>query len=111
MTDLSGYFLTGIVSVIVGFLLRQLEPKTKVVYWSPHNFFFELKNENVVLQTNSLTIQNIGRKSAEDIEIIHKTKPDFFQLSPPQAFEEIITKNREHVIRVKTLGPKEFFTL
>jgi hypothetical protein len=83
MAEISGYIATGIISLIVGLLLRQLEPKSKIVYWSPHNFLFELQKEQVVLQTNSLTVQNIGRKPAEDIEIIHKQKPDFFQLFPP----------------------------
>ena len=111
MTVLSGYIATGIVSLVVGLLLRSLEAKAKVVYWSPHNFFFELKEENVVLQTNSLTVQNTGRKPAEGIEIIHKQKPDFFQLAPSLPYEEETTANGEHVIRIKTLGPKEFFML
>ena len=56
-------------------------------------------------------MQNLGRKTAESIEIVHKMKPDYFQLSPPILYEEEVTPNGEHVIRVDTLGPKEFFTL
>ena len=111
MAELSGYVATGIVSLAVGLLLRYLEAKARIVYWSPHNFFFELKKENVVLQTNSLTIQNIGRKPSENIEIVHKQKPDFFQLAPSVPYEEETTSNGEHVIRIKILGPKEFFML
>jgi len=111
MAELSGYIATGIVSLVVGLLLRYIEAKAKIVYWFPHNFFFELKKENVVLQTNSLTVQNTGRRPAENIEIIHKQKPDFFQLAPSIPYEEETTSNGEHVLRVKTLGPKEFFML
>jgi hypothetical protein len=96
---------------MVGWFLKYVEPKSKVVYWFPHNFFFELKKENVVLQTNSLTIQNLGRKPAETVEIVHKQRPDFFQLSPALAFTEETTTNGEHVIRVATLGRKEVFTV
>ena len=111
MEDLVKYIATGIVSLSVGLLIRYLEPKSKIVWWLPHNFFFELKKESIVLQTNSVTVQNLGRKPAESIEIVHKTKPDFFQLSPLIPYEEEVTSSGEHVIRVNTLGPKEFFTL
>lgn len=102
---------TGVVMLIVGLLLRQLEPKSKLAYWLPHNFVFNLKEENVVLRTDSLTLQNLGRKTATDVEIIHQTRPDFFQFSTAVAFEESENPNGEHVIRVKHLGPKEFFNL
>jgi len=111
MNNLTGYVATGVISFMVGTLLRHFEPKAKLLYWSPHNFLFELKREGVVLQTNSLTVQNTGRKSAEDIEIIHKEKPDFFQISPTLSHEEGTGSSGEHIIRVKSLGPKEFFML
>jgi hypothetical protein len=111
MTDITGYIATGVVSLIVGILTRYLEPKSRIVYWSPHNFLFELKDPPVLLQTNSLTIQNLGGKSAENIEIIHKVKPDFFQLSPPISFVEETNTKGEHIIRINSLGSKEFITL
>jgi hypothetical protein len=109
--NLAGYVVTGVVSLAVGFLLRRLEPKAKLVFWSPHNFLFELKKENVVLQTNSLTLQNVGRKPAEGIEVIHKARPDFFQFSPAVDYEERSSPTGEHVLAVKSLGAKEYFTL
>ncbi len=36
MDSLTGYVATGLVMLIVGLLLRELEPKVKVVWWSPH---------------------------------------------------------------------------
>jgi len=65
VSDLAGYVATGVVSLGVGLLLRYLEPEVRLVWWSPHNFVFNLKDPPVVLQTNSITIQNLGRKSAE----------------------------------------------
>lgn len=111
MTGLTGYILTGLVSLVVGVLLKYFEARARVVFWAANPVLFNLRNENVVLQTNALNVQNLGRQSAEDVEIVHKTKPDFFQFSPPLAFEEVTTANGEHVIRVKSLGPKEWFTL
>lgn len=111
MENLKGYIITGVVSFVSALLLRNLEPKSKVCYWFPHSFLFDLKNENVVLQTNSITVQNLGRKTAENIEIIHKSKPDFFQCAPSVHFEEIATNTGEHILKIETLGPKEFFTI
>ena len=72
MADLSGYVAAGIVSFVVALLFQYLEPKAKIVYWAPHIFSFELKNENVFQKINSLTVQNTGRKPSGDIDVIHK---------------------------------------
>ena len=109
MDSLGGYIATIVVSLIVGYLARFLEPKSKLLGWSPHNFFFNLQREGVVLQTNSLTVQNWGRRPAEGIEIIHKTQPDFFQIQPSIGFTEKTNPDGEHVIHVDALGPKEWF--
>jgi hypothetical protein len=108
MDTLAGYIATVVVSLLVGYLAQFLQPRSRLVWWSPHNFLFNLKSEGVVLQTNSLNIQNIGRLPAEDVEIIHKQRPDFFELFPAMQFEEGNNPNGEHVIRIKSLGPKEW---
>jgi hypothetical protein len=109
--SLGAYIATIVVSLIVGYLSRYVEPTSKLVHWSPHNFFFDIKDAKVVLQSNSLAVQNIGRRPAEDVEIIHKARPDFFQFSPPVAFEEEANPSGEHVLRIKALGPKEWVFL
>lgn len=109
MESLGGYIATIIVSLIIGYLSRFLEPKSKLLAWSPHNFLFNLQKEGVTLQTNSLTVQNWGRKPAEGIEIIHMARPDFFEIHPSIAYTESTNPNGEHIIRVETLGPKEWF--
>lgn len=111
MDPLAGYVATGVVSLAVGLALRALEPKVKIVWWSPHQFLFQLKQPQVALLTHAITIQNIGRKTAEGVEIVHKSRPDFFKLQPALDYEESTTPAGEHVVRVKSLGPKEFFTI
>lgn len=107
MDDLGKYFFTGIVSLVVGLLLQRLKPQVKLRYWMPHSFLFELREENVVLQTDSLSIQNLGREPAKDVEIIYKARPDFFKFAPPVHFEEAKTPTGEHIIKIPSLGPKE----
>lgn len=107
MEGLGGYIFTGLISLVVGLLLQRLQPQVKLRYWMPHTFFFDLQQENVVLQTDSLSVQNLGRKAATNVEIIHKTRPDFFKFAPSIHFEEAHTPDGEHVIRIPSLGPKE----
>jgi hypothetical protein len=111
MEQLAGYIATGIVSLVVGLLLQRLKARPKLLYWVPGSFLFELKDPKIVLRTDSLTIQNDGREPATSVEIVHKNKPDHFQFSTPIAFTEETTPNGEHVIKIPSLGPKEFVNI
>lgn len=108
MDSLSSYIATIVVGLLTGYLAQFLQPRSKLLYWSPHNFLFNLKNEGVALQTNALTIQNVGRLAAEDIEIIHKQRPDFFELYPSVEYQEATNPNGEHIIKIKSLGQKDW---
>ncbi len=111
MPELSHYIATLIVGVGIGLILRSLEPKVKIVWWTPHAFFFDLPERDMLLVTHTFTIQNIGRKTATGIEIIHPRKPDIFKLSPVLDYEEEDTPDQAHVVRIKSLGPKEVFSI
>ncbi|MEQ3694276.1 MAG: hypothetical protein ABNH16_09425 [Thalassolituus sp.] len=109
MEHLIGYIATGAISLVVGVLLIYLQPKSKVYYWTPHTFLFNLQKENVVLQTDSLTVQNLGRKAASNIEVIFDTKPDFYQLQPAVVHEGVVLQKQirqsleEKNLRIVTL--------
>jgi len=111
MDGLAAYIATGIVSLVVGLALRSLEKKPKVAFWQPHFALFKVPNPEITVQTDSINIQNLGGKEAEDIEIIFKEKPDHFQFTPSVQFTTEQTPNNEYIIRLKSLGPKEFITL
>lgn len=107
MESLGTYVATGVVSFAVGLALRALEPKVRLVWWSPHQFLFQLQlQQPVALLTHAITIQNLGRKEAKDVEVVHKTRPDFFKLQPALDHVETTTLAGEHIVRVRTLGPK-----
>jgi hypothetical protein len=110
MENLAGYIATGIVSLFVGLILRSLEARPKLVAWQPHYALFKITDQNSI-QTDSITVQNLGRKAAEDLEIIFRSKPDHFMLTPPLNYKEETTPNGGFLIQIGTLGPKEFFTL
>lgn len=111
MEHLAGYIATGLISLAVGVLLFRLQPKAKLLYWSPHSFRFHLTREEVVLQTDALTVQNVGRKTAENVELIMSSEPDFIQLSPAIPHSEEPTPEGYFLLRIASLGPKEFVTL
>lgn len=106
-----GAVITSVVGLIFWWVQRRLEPASKLGYWIPHSFLFNFPIPNqqqlLAVQTATLTIQNLGRKSAENIEIVHAAKPDHFQLHPKRAYEEKQTPDGAHIISVESLGPKE----
>ncbi len=111
MDPILGYVITGVVSIIVTLALRRFVDKPKLQYFLPGSFHFNLDDLKANLQTDSLTIQNSGRKSAANIEIIHKEKPDHFQFSQSISYKEDFNPNGEHIIKIDNLGPKEFVNI
>lgn len=107
MEHISGYIATGLVSLTVGLLLQRMKDRPKLLYWIPGSFLFQLTTPQIALRTDSLTIQNIGRQPATDVEIIHKARPDHFQFSTHIDFSEATTPTGEHVIKIPSLGAKE----
>lgn len=111
MEGTAGYIATGIISLMVGIFLDRLQAKPKLLYWLPGSFLFQIQQPRVAIRTDSLTVQNVGRRSATNVEIIHRAKPDHFQFSTPVDFTENVTPTGEHIIRISSLGPKEFVNL
>jgi hypothetical protein len=95
----------------VGWFLHRLKGKPSLLYWLPGSFTFKLKEPDMLVRTDALTIQNIGRQTAKDIEIIHKEKLDHFEFSTPIDFAESTSPSGEHVIKIASLGPKEHINI
>jgi hypothetical protein len=141
MDSLAGYFATLAVGAGGQYLSQFLRPKVKINYWLSHSFVYTIPNNqlnpappapalpaapapvganqevppaapaNFFLLTQSVTIQNFGRKCAEWVEIVHARRPDFFQLYPALHYTEHTAPTGEHTLRVESLAPKEFFTI
>lgn len=111
MDPLLGHVITGVFALVVGLVLQRFVAKPKLQYFLPGTFIFDLEEPELKLQTDSLTIQNSGGKSATNIEIVHKEKPDHFQFSQAIAYKEEFNPNGEHLLKIESLGPKEFLNI
>jgi len=111
MESFLGYVATGVISFMVGALLMYFRPKAKLVYWSPHSFLFNLTQQRVALQTDALTMQNLGSTAAHNVDIVLNDRPDFFQFAPAIPYQENTLDNGQFALRINELGPKEFVTL
>lgn len=138
MDSLAGYIATLCVGAAGQYLSQFLRPKVKIKYWLSHSFIYKIPNNQLnpapaapalppaagnqaappaapthfFLLTQSVTIQNFGRECADWVEIVHVQKPDYFQLQPSLNYTENTSPiTGEHVLRVESLAPKEFFTI
>ncbi|MCR8922516.1 hypothetical protein NO559_07010 [Dasania sp. GY-MA-18] len=107
MDPIIGYIATGVISLTVGLLLQFLKSKPRLKYFLPGTFLFQINEPRADIRTDSLTIENFGLKTATNIEIIHKDKPDHFQFSQAIGFSESTNPDGSHITKIPSLGPKE----
>ncbi len=116
MADTLGGIAGGAVAgFVVGYALKYVGPKSKLVMWFPHNFLFQVPGQAgqppVTILTNSVSVQNIGRKRATNVEVVHAAALDHFKLFPSRDYTEHATSAGEHIISINSLGPGEWFTI
>jgi hypothetical protein len=131
--SLAGNIGSLCVGIAVAYLSQFVLPKIKILYWLSHNFMHSvpmgqpqqgappLNQQQLALPqaepqvfkilTHSITIQNFGRQTADWVEIVHRRRPDFFQLFPSLNYTEGTTPAGEHVLRVESLASKNWFTI
>jgi len=113
-TEVDKALLSILITVASALILRTLQPKGRIRYYSPHQFTFLVPQANqnsLLVYTRSLRIENIGRDKATGIEIHHAFPPENFSVFP--SFDYTISTNPEryHILKVPSLGPKEGFWL
>jgi hypothetical protein len=112
MDDVTKIAVTSVASLAGGYALKFVQPRSKVVWWSPHAFWFNLNPQtNTGVYTHALTIQNVGRKAVSDIEIAHRSKPELFKLNPSLDFVERTTPDGQHIICIASIARKEWFSI
>ncbi|QOZ85752.1 hypothetical protein DXT74_08920 [Chromobacterium sp. Rain0013] len=107
--------ITGFISLLIWGVQRWLEPGAKLGWWIPHDFMFSIPMQQppnpLLIKTSTLTVQNLGSKTADDVQIMHETKVDHFQLHPRRDYSEAVAEDGTHTINVGSLGPKEWLQI
>lgn len=119
MEQYFGYIISGVITLIIHLALKYVNPKSRLVYWQSHYFEFHVPLPNAeppspqtgILITHALTIQNIGTKPSDNIEIVHDSEPDFYKLFPALDYVQSKTPSGEYIVRVPRLAPQEFFSI
>jgi hypothetical protein len=129
MDSLGGYIAAIVATVAGARAVQYVAPKIKIVFWTS-SFLYKIPNaqlnpgqaitpgagpppppQHFYMRSDSVSIQNLGRQQAQWVEVVHKDRPDFFQLHPPLNYTESQTQSGEHVLCVQSLAPKEWFTI
>jgi hypothetical protein len=109
------YALPVALALIIGYLSRYTEPRSRIIHWFPIWFQFQVPvpngNQTVHIWTHQLTVQNVGYRPARSVEIVHRQRPQQFQIRPGVEFTETTNPTGEHVISIATLAPKEFVAI
>jgi hypothetical protein len=124
-----GYIIAGVISFLFWVVQQRLEAKSKLTIRFPHWFTYNVPIANnqvapdgaaampgaaaniLTVQTNTLVVENLGRRAAEDVEIVHQRRPDHFQFAGTVVYTEEERPNGVHIIKIGTVGPKEMVTL
>jgi hypothetical protein len=99
-------------SVMTAWVIRALQPRARVVFYVPYESTFHIPQQNnpaFSVKTRALRIENIGRDTAEDVEVHHAFPPEHFKIVPTMANQVTVTPQNTHVITVPSLAPSEGF--
>ncbi|ERH60090.1 hypothetical protein O204_21070 [Pseudomonas simiae] len=106
------------VPILTWVLNSGFKARAKLVWASPHSFYFwvqePLRNsEGEVLSpsqrvcTASIKVINVGRDTANKIELVFNWKPHYINLWPVRTYEQKTDQDGRHTLIFENLSPKE----
>jgi hypothetical protein len=113
--------IAAVACVFVAYLLNQhLKPRAKLIYGvrDETSLLVEepLRDANgnqiaarQILHTTSLSITNVGKETAKNVEITFNWKPQFLNVWPARHFEERPSQHERHTIFLESMAPAEMF--
>ncbi len=107
-----------IVPFITWFLNVGIKARAKLIWTSPHSFTFlvqeplkndqgEVLNPTQRVCTASIKVRNIGRDTANKVELVFNWKPQYINLWPVRHYEQKTDQDRRHILIFDNLSPKE----
>lgn len=107
----------NIVAAILTFILtiihRIAQPRPKIVWGTSHGFSFivprtDPPGPDFLVHTQTVFIQNVGRESASDIEVILNYRPHNLSLWPQLVYSTTSNPENKYIIKIENLGRREF---
>lgn len=106
------------VPILTWLLNSGLKARAKLIWASPHSFYFwvqePLRNsEGEVLSpsqrvcTASIKVINVGRDTANKIELVFNWKPHYINLWPVRTYEHKTDQDGRYTLIFENLSPKE----
>lgn len=131
--------ITHVVTFAGGYFSRYVEPRAKLVHWFPGWVTFTVPfpaattdptpalpagggpgaappppppaPTTVNVSTHTLTVQNVGWRTATQVEIVHGQAPQLFRFTPAINYTHGPTPSGQHVITIGALAPREWVAL
>jgi hypothetical protein len=121
MVELLRSFVTSnfgqaiLIAFVTGIATRLLTARGKLVWSVSHQHFYSVPridpNGAFPVRTQQIWIQNVGRASIEQLEIVLNWKPQHLEVWVPRKYEEAILPDERLVLQFPTLAGGESFTI
>jgi len=107
-----------LVPFIAWFLNVGIKAKAKLIWASPHSFTFLVQeplrdmegkviNSTQKVCTASIKVINIGRETANKVELVFNWKPQYANIWPVRHYEENSNQDGRHMLIFENLSPNE----
>lgn len=99
------------ISAFSWLVLYIITPRAKVIWSISHQKFFLMKSaegDPFRVFTRQLWLQNLGRKTADGVEIALNYAPLHFEISPPIRYSAHENPDQRYIIRFEHLSGREF---
>lgn len=106
---------TLVVTIFAGYLLRWTRTKANLQFNTLHQFAFDLPMQGddpiLMVFTRSILIENVGRATATNIEVVHHRRPQNLKIFPPVDWSDTEGQENHHFLRIPRLPGKSAVTI
>ncbi len=112
--DWGNALVAFVAELILVLLVVLFTPKAKVIWGISHGFTYRLTWPNqpdLRVQTQKVTVHNVGRAAASDVEVHLNFEPEHFNVWPTQNYETEKNPEDRFTIKFRSLGRNEHVSI